>query len=116
MSTPQFLLYFTSLNLSNTEFVNSTILTLPSDNWGVMSDTVYSVPVENRGEISAIHCVCNRQVMTKGWLYNPVTTKPAHRRKKPQMMRETETVLYIRVQEGETEKGENISKVVNNLY
>jgi hypothetical protein len=54
--------------------------------------------------------------MTKGWLYNPVTTKPAHRRKKPQMMRETEKVLNIRVQEGETEKGENISKVVNNLY
>jgi hypothetical protein len=54
--------------------------------------------------------------VTKGWLYNPVTTKPAHNGKKPQMMRETEKVLNIRVQGGETEKGENISKVVNNLY
>jgi hypothetical protein len=72
--------------------------------------------VENRGGISAIRYVCDRQAVTKGWLYNPVTTKPAHNGKKPQMMRETEKVLNIRVQEGETEKGENISKVVNNLY
>ena len=60
--------------------------------------------VENRGEITAMHYVCNRQVMTKGWLYNPVTTKPAHREEKPQMIRETEKVLNIRVWEGETEK------------
>ncbi len=42
--------------------------------------------------------------------------KTSPQEKKPQMVRETEKVLNIRVQEGETEKGENISKVVNNLY
>ena len=53
--------------------------------------------------------------MTKGWLYNPVTTKPAHREEKPQMIRETEKVLNIRVGEGETEKRKNVPKAVNNL-
>jgi hypothetical protein len=31
--------------------------------------------------------------MTKGWLYNPITTKPAHNGKKPRVERETEKVL-----------------------
>jgi hypothetical protein len=44
------------------------------------------------------------------------TTKPAHREEKPQMFRETEKVLNIRVREGETKKRENISKAVNNLF
>jgi hypothetical protein len=30
-------------------------------------------------------------------LYNPITTKPAHNRKKPRIERETEKVLNIRV-------------------
>ncbi len=53
--------------------------------------------VENPGEALLKHRVCMRQIMTKGWLYNPITTKPAHKKKKPQIMRETERVLNIRV-------------------
>ncbi len=60
------------------------------------SNTLH-VAVENPDEALLKHRVCMRQVMTKGWLYTPITTKPAHKTKKPQIMRETERVLNIRV-------------------